>query len=76
MNGGPAILGYDKDPAKKATFLVNEKEAKQVRRIFELFIEQRTLSRTIDAITAEGIKPKARENVRNRLVKGGRWTTD
>ena len=76
LNGGPAILGYDKDPAKKATFLVNEKEAKQVRRIFELFIEQRTLSRTIDAITAEGIKPKARDNARNRLVKAGRWTTD
>lgn len=76
LNGGPSILGYDKDPAKKATFLVNEKEAEQVRRIFELFIEQRTLSRTIDAITAEGIKPKARDNARNRLVKAGRWTID
>ncbi len=76
LNGGPAILGYDKDPAKKATFIVNEEEAKQVRRIFELFIEHRTLSRTIDAISAVGIKPKARDNFRNRLVKAGRWTGD
>lgn len=76
LNGGPAILGYDKDPAKKATFIVNQEEAKQVRRIFELFIEHRTLSRTIDALAAEGIKPKARENSRNRLVKAGRWSHD
>ncbi len=76
LNGGPSILGYDKDPAKKATFLINEEETKHVRRIFDVFIEQRTLSRTIDAITAEGIKPKARDNARNRLVKAGRWTID
>lgn len=76
LNGGPAILGYDKDPAKKATFIVNEIEAKQVRRIFDLFIEHRTLSRTIDALAAEGIKPKARDNSRNRLVKAGRWSHD
>lgn len=76
LNGGPAILGYDKDPSKKATFIINNEEAKQVRRIFELFIEHRTLSRTIDALLAEGIKPKARENSRNRLVKAGRWSHD
>lgn len=76
LNGGPAILGYDKDPAKKATFIVNQEEAKQVRRIFELFIDHRTLSRTIDALAGEGIKPKARENSRNRLVKEGRWSHD
>jgi site-specific DNA recombinase len=76
LNGGPAILGYDKDPAKKATFLVNDQEAKDVRRIFELFIEQRSLSRTIDAVAAEGIKPKVRENEKNRLVKAGRWTVE
>jgi len=76
LNGGPAILGYDKDPAKKATFLVNEQEAKDVRRIFELFIEQRSLSRTIDAVAAENIKPKVRENEKNRLVKAGRWTIE
>jgi site-specific DNA recombinase len=76
LNGGPAILGYDKDPSKKATFIVNPAEAANVKRIFELFIEQGTLSRTIDAITAEGIKPKARDHSKNRLVKAGRWTLD
>ncbi|MBL7545131.1 MAG: recombinase family protein [Bdellovibrionaceae bacterium] len=76
LNGGPAILGYDKDPAKKATFIVNKEEAKLVRRIFELFMEQRSLSRTIDALSAEGIKPKSRGNSKDRLVKEGRWTVD
>lgn len=76
LNGGPSILGYDKDPSKKATFIVNQKEADQVKRIFELFIEHRTLSRTIDAISAEGIKPKLRKIVKNRLANEGRWTSD
>lgn len=76
LNGGPAILGYDKDPAKKATFIVNKAEAKQVHRIFEAFIEQRTISRTIDVLIAENIKPKSRGNSKNRLVEDGRWTVD
>lgn len=76
LNGGPAILGYDKDPAKKTTFTVNETEAANVRRLFDLFIEHRTLARTIQALETEGIKPKARDNKRNRLVKAGRWTID
>ncbi len=76
LNGGPAVLGYDKDPARKATFVVNDTEAKQVRRIFELFTEQRSLSRTIDALSVEGIKPKSRGNSKDRLVKDGRWTTE
>lgn len=76
LNGGPSILGYDKDPSKKATFIVNQNEAHQVRRIFELFMEHRTLSRTIDAISAEGIKPKLRKIAKNRMANEGRWTSD
>ncbi len=76
LNGGPVILGYDKHPDKKTTFVVNEAEAEQVRTIFNLYLEHRTLSRTITAIEAKDIKPKARPSKRNRLVKEGRWTTD
>lgn len=76
LNGGPAILGYDKDPSMKSTFIVNEAEAIQVRCIFDTFLEQRTLRRTIEAIAPKGIKPKARATKRNRLVEEGRWTTD
>ncbi len=76
LNGGPAILGYDKDSDKKTTFIVNEVEAKQVHRIFELFLEQRTVSRTIDRLHIENIKPKSRGHKNNRLVKEGRWTID
>lgn len=76
LNGGPAILGYDKEPSKKTTFVINEEEAAQVRRIFELYLEQRTLSRTIDCLSTEEIKPKARKRPHNRLVEEGRWTND
>ena len=76
LNGGPVVLGYDKHPDKKTTFVVNAAEAEQVRDIFKLYLEHRTLSRTIAVIEAKGIKPKARPSPRNRLVKEGRWTGD
>lgn len=76
LNGGPVILGYDKHPINKTTFVVNEIEAEQVRELFKLYLEHRTLSRTIAALETKEIKPKARPSRRNRLVEEGRWTTD
>jgi hypothetical protein len=51
-------------------------EANDVRRIFNLFLENRTLSRTIAILENAGIKPKAKNDKRNRLVQAGRWTID
>jgi len=76
LNGGPAILGYDKNPEKTATYIINEMEVKNVRRIFEIFIEQRSLSRTIDRISVLNIKPKVRSSSRNRLANEGRWSVE
>lgn len=76
LNGGPAILGYDKDPSQKTTFIVNKKEARAVVTIFDLFLENRTLGRTIDALETNGIKSKSRKNKKYRLIEQGRWTTD
>ena len=74
LNGGPAILGYSKDPANKTTFTVNKSEAILVRRIFDAYLENRTLVRTIKAIEAEGIQPKVRSTSRSRLALAGKWT--
>lgn len=76
LNGGPAILGYNKELANKTTFVVNELEAKSVRTIFQLFIEHRTLGRTIDALADKNIKPKVRNPKKDRLTVAGRWTIE
>jgi len=74
MNGGPSILGYDKNPENTGTYLINEAEAKQTRQIFEMFIEQGTLNKTIKEIESLGIKPKNNPRKKNRLVNKGMWS--
>jgi site-specific DNA recombinase len=58
LNGGRSILGFDKDPTKPGTYVVNPSEAKIVRRIFELYLEQGSKSRTIRKLNELGIQPK------------------
>lgn len=76
LSGSPSVLGYDKDIKNRTTYIVNEDEANQVRKIFELFVEYGSIGKTVQALEALGIKQKARENKRNRLVQVGRWTVD
>lgn len=76
LSGAPAVLGYDKNPNNRTTYIVNEDEEKQVKTIFKLFLENGTIGRTITILESLGIKQKVRENKRNRLVKEGRWTVD
>ncbi len=74
LNGGPAILGYDKLDDNKTTFKINEAEASSVRTIFKLYTENLTLGRTIRELEAMGITPKARQGKKQRLAAEGRWT--
>ena len=76
LNGGPAILGYDKDPTNRTTFIVNEDEVRQVKKIFDLFIEIGTIGGTVTALEELGIFPKDNGRKTARLVKEGRWTFD
>ena len=76
MNGGPSILGYDKNPANTGTFLVNKEEADQVKQIFQTFLEQGSLSKTIKEIETLGIKPKSNPRKKNRLINNGWWSPE
>ncbi len=58
LNGGRPILGFDKDPNKPGTFIVNEKEAADVNRIFRIFLNSGSRAKTIKELELEGIKPK------------------
>ena len=75
-SGGVTVMGYDKNPDNKATFIVNEEEAKTVRKIFDLFLEHGTVGKTIPVLEALNIRPKARNATKNRLVLAGRWAND
>ena len=55
--GGFPMLGYDLDPvARKLT--VNEPEAERVRGIFQIFLETKSLSQTLEELERHGWKTK------------------
>lgn len=76
MNGGPTILGYDRNPENSGTYIVNDDEAVLVRQIFETYLEQGTLSKTIKQIESLGIKPKGNPKNKNRLINSGWWSLE
>ncbi len=75
-SGGPVPFGYNKHSDNKATLTVNENEAKQVGRVFDLFLENGSLGKTIPVLEALKIKPKVRSYKRSRLAVAGRWSSD
>ncbi|MBC2593530.1 recombinase family protein [Ruficoccus amylovorans] len=52
--GGRPLLGYDVSREERA-LVVNELEAQQVRRMFELYLKERSLTRTVACLQEEGI---------------------
>ncbi len=75
LNGGQALLGFDKSPEKKNTYTVNEDEAVIVRKIFKSFLSCGTLSRTASRLEEIGIHPKVNSKKKTRLIQKGIWST-
>lgn len=70
--GGMVPLGYDKDPTPNSRMLViNDAEAKTVKRLFDLFEQCGSLNDTVMAAHQEGLRSK-RHIFKSGRVKGGR----
>lgn len=74
LNGGHEILGYDKVPEKKNTYLINEEEAEKVRLIFKTFLQECSLNRTAQKLKDLGINPKVKKNRKEKIIEKGLWT--
>lgn len=74
-NGGMAILGYDIEKDDSSRLSVLEVEAGCVRKIFQIYLEEYSLSRTIQKLEELNIKPKVRSNRIQRHASQGKWTT-
>lgn len=57
-NGARPLLGLDKHPDKPGSYVINEKEADDVRKIFRIFLNTGSRAKTIQELEKEGIKPK------------------
>lgn len=73
FNGGYPPLGFDTHHEKKGLLVVNEKEAFQVRRIFQIFLEEGRLVPTLLCMQEEGIKTKKRTCKNGKTVGNKEW---
>jgi len=71
--GGTPVLGYDVDP-RGGRLVVNEKEAKYVREIFELYRRHRSLESVADELARLGRKTKSWKSKRGLPHKGRLFT--
>jgi site-specific DNA recombinase len=65
--GGRPILGYDIEPGTRR-LLVNPAEAEQVREVFRMYLQERSLVRTARRLNERGWTTK-----KATTIKGGRW---
>ncbi len=77
LNGGPAILGYDKDPENSGKYIINKTEATSVVKIFQAYLQQGSLAKACKKLNVDAlIKPKHRLTKNGRLISHDKWTTD
>jgi site-specific DNA recombinase len=76
LNGGNAILGYDKDPENPGKLVVNEDEAPGARGVFSMYLETGSLQATADRLNDTSIRPKVGKGRKNRHAADGKWTMD
>jgi site-specific DNA recombinase len=73
-NGGSLPFGFDKNPNKKGELVPNLIQSKQVREIFELFLEMGSVRRTCLELSNRGIHSKRYVN-KHGIEKGARQIT-
>jgi site-specific DNA recombinase len=73
-NGGSIPFGFDRNPIKKAELLPHPTESKQVKEIFELFLEMGSVRKTCLELTKRGIFTKKFTN-KHGIEKGAKQIT-
>ena len=70
--GGCPPLGYDVAPGG-GKLVINEGEAEQVRAIFGLYLEHRSLLRVVELLNARGWRTKSWLTQSGKRHEGARW---
>jgi site-specific DNA recombinase len=73
-NGGTIPFGFDRNPIRKGELLPHPTESKQVREIFDLFLEVGSVRKTCFELTKRGIFSKRYVN-KHGVEKGAREIT-
>ncbi len=73
-NGGNIPFGFDKNPKNPAELIPHESEAKQVKEVFELFLEMSSVRQTCLELKRRGITGKSYVN-KHGIKRGARQIT-
>lgn len=73
-NGGNVPLGFERNPKNPGELLSNEKDAEQVRKIFELFLKMGSVRKTCLELTRQGVYSKRFTNKHGDEKGGGHMT--
>ena len=71
--GGYLILGYDLNP-ERTRLIINEGEAKHVRAIFQMYLKDKSLTRTLAELRSRSWPRKTWVNKAGEISGGGAWT--
>lgn len=74
VNGARSILGYDRHPEKNSLLVVNEEEAKDVRFIFETFLEQGSIAKTLKIVNSLRLSPKIAISEAQKGIEKSQWS--
>lgn len=74
VNGARSILGYDRHPEKNSVLVVNQEEAKDVRFIFETFLEQGSTFKALKIINEQKISPKIAVSEAAKGIEKEQWS--
>lgn len=73
VNGGPAPLGFEKNPEKPGLLTPNPEEALIVRKIFQTLLEEGSRAKTIARLHEMGIRPKKPKS-KDKVNQDVDWT--
>lgn len=73
VNGGKAILGYDRHTEKSSLLVVNQREAKDVVYIFKSFLEQGSIAKTLTVINEQRIPSKLSQVEVEKGIERENW---
>jgi site-specific DNA recombinase len=74
VNGGTPVLGYDREPTNPGKMFVNESEREVVKYIFDTYLEEGSLSKTVARLNVENVKRKVTGAKRLSRLMEGKWT--
>ncbi len=73
-NGGRILYGFDRNDKDLARLMINESEAREIREVFRVYLEEGTCGKATDRLNQKGLLRKTKSYKDDSIVKAEPWT--